>query len=101
MFKKLVAIILLIGFSFNVFHEFVFYKIDPCMQKVESLKSFYNAHEDNDPLCEIHQNLHLKYLFVENFEIKEIKFSEKHIPILPDLNPKDTPQEIFKPPTLS
>ena len=101
MFKKLVAIILLIGFSFNVFHEFVFYKIDPCMQKVESLKYFHDIHNDKDPLCEIHQNLHLKYLFAENFEVKEIEFSEKPVLIPPDLNPKDTPQEIFKPPTLS
>ena len=101
MFKKLVAIILLIGFSFNVFHEFVFYKIDPCMQKVESLKSFYDTHKNKDPLCDIHQNLHLKYLFVENFEIKEIEFPEKPFFISPNLNPQESPQEIFKPPTLS
>ncbi len=100
MIKKLLLSVLLIGFLFNVFHDFIFYKIDPCMKTVESLKSSYDTVSKNDPLCKIHKNLHFKYIFSEKIDFNNVYSSDKVYFTVSNLTPKDIPDEIFKPPTL-
>ena len=101
MIKELLLSVLLIGFLFNVFHDFVFYKIDPCMKTVESLKSPYEPKSVNDPLCDIHHNLHLKYIFNEDINLSIEDNLIDFYPINLNLFPQEIPQEIFRPPTLT
>ena len=98
MLKRFLGIVLLIGFLFNVFHDFVFYKIDPCMKTVESLKSPYKV--KSDPLCDIHHNLHFKYTFNEDINLNIENNFIDFIPLISNLSPKEIPKEIFKPPNL-
>jgi hypothetical protein len=94
---KFIFSILLIGFLFNVFHDFVFYEADPCLKDIRTFIKFDLGHT-NDPLCKIHHTLHSPYTLPDEIKIKnlpkenKIKFSYKK-PIL-----KDIPREIFKPP---
>ena len=94
-FRKTIFIGLLIGTLFYTFHDFVFYKIDPCMKHVET------AYKVTDKYCEIHENLHMPYIkpFV-HIPINE-KFSESYSfnYCRPQLKPLVS--DIFKPPKLS
>jgi len=97
MIKKLILSFFLIGFLFNTFHDFIFYSIDPCMSKVETAIKFDDGN-DNDPLCEIHHELHQVYLSSFKSFIPKSKFEESYSFNYkrPFLKPFST--EIFKPP---
>ena len=99
--KKLTLnIILLIGFTFSTFHDFIFYNIDPCMKYLSSVIKFENG-QSNDPLCDIHYELHSPSV-VNNQPL--FKINKNHETIL--IFSKDTKHqlfkiEIFKPPSLN
>ncbi len=95
--KRFLMLVILIGFLFNTFHEFVFYSIDPCMSKVETVIKF-DSGDDKDPLCEIHNELHQVYLSSFKSFIPKSKFEETYSFNYkkPFLKPFST--EIFKPP---
>lgn len=99
MLKKLIFAILLIGFIFNISHDFVFYKIDPCMKTVESLTIEEPDSPSIDPLCDIHKNFHMDYIFIEKLDFKELTFVSVNNPIPKNLSIKPIKVEIFKPPT--
>jgi len=97
---KAFLVSLLIGFLFNVFHDFVFYNLDPCLKDIKQAVKFEMG-QSNDPLCKIHHSLHLPYTLPKEIKItdlpkpKEIKFSYKK-PFFEEI-----PKEIFKPPIKS
>ncbi len=96
-FKKIILSIFLIGFLFNVFHDFVFYSVDPCLSNIEDTIKFDNGFK-NDIFCEIHGELHQNYLSNSNIEItttpnEEINYSFSYCSYLNQFN-----SEIFKPP---
>lgn len=98
MLRKIVFSILLIGFLFNIFHDFVFYKIDPCMKTVESLLIDKDQDLSLDPLCNIHKNFHMYYIFVEKLDFIDTPVISITFPIPKNLFFKPLKIEIFKPP---
>ena len=110
MLKKTIFISLLISLIFNIFHDFVFYKIDPCMKTVKSLELYFDNSikfysnkkiSTDDPICDIHHNLHIKFVIFEDINIP---FSCKNhfYPVINlDIALKDLVQNIFKPPKLA
>jgi hypothetical protein len=96
--KRLLLSLLLIGFLFNVFHDFIFYKIDPCMGYAVSIVKV--DEKPSDPLCKIHHELHQSYVKPE-VEIK-IPFISAKFSFLYQKPPSRTfPKSIFKPPKLA
>ncbi len=95
--KQVLAVFLLIGFLFNVFHDFVFYKIDPCMSKVQTFLTLDKG-KKQDPLCEIHHNLH--HSFTAGFHTIKVSFkpNQKEKFLYTPLNLKPYSRDIFKPP---
>jgi hypothetical protein len=98
--KKHVFGLLFIGFLFSIFHDFVFYNVDPCLKKVDTVIKFENG-QINDPLCKIHHSLHMTYIMPSNIYIEEPPIENIYLftykkPIL-----EEYPQDIFKPPTLA
>ena len=92
-----VLVILLIGFLFNVFHDFIFYNLDPCLKDVKQAVKFEMG-KSNDLFCKIHHSLHSPYTLPKQIKITKLpKPKEKKIickkPFL-----KEIPKEIFKPP---
>ncbi len=90
--KKAIFLLLLIGIFFQVTHDFIFFKVDPCMKHVET------AYKINDGYCEIHENLHMPYIkpFIyipinKNFQ-EVYSFTYENISLDPYIS------EIFKPP---
>jgi len=96
---RIVFGILLIGFLFNVFHDLIFYNLDPCLKDIKQAVKFEMG-QSNDPLCKIHHSLHSPYTPPKKIELSELpRPKEKKIfykkPFL-----KEIPKEIFKPPIL-
>jgi len=97
--RKYILSFLVVGFLFNIFHDFVFYSIDPCLKKIDTAIKFDKG-QSNDPLCKIHHSLHMSYILPENIYLEGINIENIYSfrykkPILEDI-----PQDIFKPPTL-
>ncbi len=90
--KKYIFVLLLIGIFFQISHDFIFFKVDPCMKYIET------AYKVNDGYCEIHENLHMPYIkpFINisiNKNFQEIyTFTYENISLDPYIS------EIFKPP---
>lgn len=95
--KKLILSFFIIGFLFNIFHDFVFYKIDPCLSYIETSMKFDEG-KTNDPLCEIHQELHHLYLNGIPIQTKRNFFRETYYFSYDKPFLKQTISEIFKPP---
>jgi len=94
--RKFIFGILLIGVLFQVSHDFIFYKIDPCMKHVET------AYQLNDGYCDIHENLHMPYITHIFFIPISTDFVEKYTFFYSPKYPDPYSLEIFKPPkTLS
>ncbi|MDQ7055318.1 MAG: hypothetical protein Q9M89_01965 [Persephonella sp.] len=90
--RKLLLVIVLTGSVFYTFHDFVFYKVDPCMQYVET------AYKVTDRYCEIHENLHMPYIKpFTHIPINE-KFSESYSFNYRKPQLKPLVSDIFKPP---
>lgn len=90
--RKTIFLVLLIGILFQIAHDFVFFKVDPCMKYIET------AYKINDDYCEIHENLHMPYIkpFInisinKNFQ-EAYSFTYENIALDPYIS------EIFKPP---
>jgi hypothetical protein len=97
--KRTLLLVLLIGFLFNVFHDFVFYKIDPCMKTVDSLSIYEPKNQPSDPLCDIHENFHTYFALSQKFDfIENLNFFVDFKNITHILL-KQFIVEIFKPPT--
>ncbi len=94
---KVILSILLIGFLFNVFHDFVFYKADPCLKEITTFVKFDLGHT-NDPLCKIHHTLHSPYTIPDEIKIANPFKEEKVNFVYKKPYLKEIPQEIFKPP---
>ncbi len=96
-FRRVLASFVLIGFLFNVFHDFVFYKVDPCADYIISYLSIDKEKSQKDPFCKIHHELHQNYIEPEAFiqidsaQNEYIFFYQK-----PHIKPCQT--SIFKPP---
>jgi len=102
MFKRFIVSVLLIGFVFSAFHDFVFYKVDPCMDSIKSLEIFgVKDLSPDDPFCDLHQELHTEYTLSNSTEIKPALFIDIKNPISKSLNPQEIVNLLFKPPTVS
>jgi len=103
--KRIILTILLIGFSFVNFHDFVFLKIDPCMKNFQEFttidKNHFNDTQNKDPLCDIHSEIHhiLHFIIQDTFysyiETKSTYNFEYKKPFI-----KLISSSIFKPPKL-
>ena len=96
----LIKFVLLVSIIFSISHDFVFYNIDPCMKDLSSVIKFENG-QSNDPLCDIHYELHSPSV-VNNQPLFKINKNHENILIFS----KDTKHqlfktEIFKPPSLN
>ncbi len=97
--KRLLLSLLLIGFLFNVFHDFIFYKIDPCMGYVISIVKV-DKEKPSDPLCKIHHELHQSYV-EPDVEIKIPSVPAEYSFWYQKPPSRTFPKSIFKPPKLA
>jgi hypothetical protein len=97
--KKFIFSFLLIGFLFNIFHDFVFYNLDPCLKNIDTAIKFEKG-QINDPLCKIHHSLHMSYILPENINLENVNIEEEYIFFYQKPQLKEFPKDIFKPPTL-
>ncbi len=99
--KKFINLILLIGILFSTFHDFVFYNIDPCMTDVSSVIEFEKGNS-NDPLCDIHHELHTPVTTDFNITLPVLIIEHRFESFYQNPYILGTRSEIFKPPqTLS
>ncbi|SNZ06433.1 hypothetical protein SAMN06265182_0674 [Persephonella hydrogeniphila] len=90
--RNFIFSVLLIGILFQVSHDFVFYKVDPCMKHIET------AYQIDDGYCDIHENLHMPYISHIFYIPISLDFIEKYT-FLYTLEYSDPfILEIFKPP---
>ncbi len=94
--KKFLLSFVLIGFLFNIFHDFVFYSTDPCMLKFETVIKFDEG-KSNDPLCKIHHQLHQIYLNGINLNF-HTKFEQTYSFSFKEIFLSLFQTSIFKPP---
>ncbi len=92
--RKIIFGLLLIGILFNTFHDYIFYKVDPCMEYANT------AFQIDDGYCQIHESLHMPYIKPFVIIPINVKFEEKYSFSYkkPELDPFSL--EIFKPPKL-
>ncbi|RUM58721.1 MAG: hypothetical protein DSY66_05965 [Persephonella sp.] len=110
MLKKTILIGLLISLIFNILHDFVFYKIDPCMKTIKSLEVYFDNNikfysekkiSTDNTICDIHQNLHIKFVIFDDINLT-FSYKNNFYPVINiDITLKDLVQNMFKPPKLS
>ena len=98
--KILVHVVLFIGILFNTFHDFVFYKIDPCMSKIEIVIK-PDKLDKKDPFCKIHNELHKSFILTYSIRKFDSKPREEKNFFYQKPSLKLYSIKIFKPPKQS
>ena len=94
--KRLVAIILLIGISFYVVHDFVFHYTDPC-----SHQTLHNANNSSqlDAACQIHAEIHHHFFIINDTAITFPQIQKDLPTFVPKITSQYCASSIFHPPT--
>ncbi len=94
--KKIINVLLLIGVIFSTFHDFVFYKLDPCMKDINLVLKFEKGNS-NDPFCDIHHDLHSPVV-INLSKINFLEYISEEIRLNKPFKEISIKTDIFKPP---
>ena len=90
--RKTIFILLLTGMFFQITHDFVLFKVDPCMKHIGT------TYKINNDYCEIHENLHMPYIKPFIYIPINKNFQEFYSFVYENLSLDPFISEIFKPP---